>query len=195
MSALRRRLLGMISILDTEVNAVLSTTFTTASDVFIRASKQLELEFLAPMQCYYGLGLYGHVVVIVQEDTLNCLLIQVKAQCEKRMNWFIRSLQSALSDDGVFSLSSKAIKKVGYSSAQKLTSALALLSNVETQPLSVDDEPLEVLAGSPIDSPLENFRREFLKKQSKIIDSNKGRRRSLDISYKEYETWQANCFL
>jgi len=193
MSSLRRWILGLNSILDSAVNAVLLTTFSSASDNFVRASKQLQLQFLAPMQCYYGSGLYGRVCITVQDESPNRLRVHVKAQSDKKMQWFIRYLQSALGDDSALNISSKEVKKVVHSPAQRMASSLVLLSSVETQQ-SVDDEPLEIET-SPIDSPLENFRREFLKKQAKVIDLSEGRGGILNVPFSKYREWQANCFL
>lgn len=186
-------MLGLNSILDSQVNVILSTAFSSASDNFVRASKQLQLQFLAPMQCYYGSGLYGRVCITVQDESLNSLSIHIKAQSDKKMKWFMRSLQSVLGDGSALSTISKEIKKVVNSSFQQMASSIALLSSVDTQQ-PADDEPLEIEA-SPIDNPLENFRREYLKKQAKIIDLNQGRGGILNIPFNKYQEWQANCFL
>jgi hypothetical protein len=105
----------------------------------------------------------------------------------------MRSLQSVLGDDSALSTISKEIKKVVNSSFQQVASSIALLSSVDTQQ-PADDEPLEIEA-SPIDSPLENFRREYLRKQAKVIDVNQGRGGILNIPFNKYQEWQANCFL
>jgi len=149
------------------------------------------------MQCFYSHGVYGHVCILMLDNVSpNRANMKILALSETKVNWFIRQLKSALSDDCVFTLTTANAKVTerNFLGMSHLNSALALLSNAE---VGNEDElmVIEEETAGPVDSPIERIRREFLKKQGKFLGISKERRGSIKIAIEHYRQFQHSRFV
>ncbi len=192
--ALRRNILGLVSLVAKEETLCLSTTVSSAFRSFKKAAKQMEMQHLTPMQCFYSLGFCGHIFVLVLENSPNQVQIQIRAQCERKLQWFIHQLKSVLSDDCVFAhVTENANRTEQTFSTSPLHTAISLLSNAE---VSEDDEPVMIEETvAPLDSALDTIRKEFLRKQGKILGMARGQPGCLKIPIEHYRKWQDNFFV
>ncbi len=155
------------------------------------------MQYLTPMQCFYSHGVYGPVCILMLDNVCpNRVNMKIRALSETKVNWFIRHLKSALSDDCVFTLTTASAKVAerNFLGMSHLNSALALLSNAE---VTNGDElmVIEEEKAGPADSPIEKIRREFLKKQSKFLGISKERHGSIKIAIEHYRQFQHSWFV
>ena len=78
------------------------------------------------------------------------------------MEWFLRSLKSALPDDGNLLLNPDNLDQVVNCPLRHLASSIALLSGVEEE-CQAEDEPM-VIEEAVNETPLEKIRNAFLQK-------------------------------
>lgn len=131
------------------------------------------MHYLASLQCYYSRGLAGHICVLTEPEGPHRLRIVIRADSKRKMDWFIRSLQSSLPDDGNLLLNPQNLDEVVNCPLRHLASSIALLSDVEEE-CQADDEPM-VIEGAVNETPLDKIRNAFLQKQTKILALNRGR--------------------
>jgi hypothetical protein len=196
LTSLRRNILGLISLLTTEKDTIVSTIFSSAIRSFKKAAQQLDMHYLTPMQCFYGHGVYGHVCILILDNmTPNRMHVKIRAMTETKMNWFFRHFKSALSDDCMFTQTT-AVTKVderNFPGMNHLNSAIALLSNAEV----VNEDELMVVeeTAGPVDSPIEKIRKEFLKKQGKFLGISQERSGNIKIAIEHYRQFQHSWFV
>ncbi|KAI9553332.1 hypothetical protein GHT06_021230 [Daphnia sinensis] len=193
--SLRRNIFGMLSLLTAEGDAVVSTIVSPAFRSFRKVTQQLSMDYWASMQCFYSLGeVYGHVCILVLENNANSVKIKIRAQSERRLQWFTRHFKSALSDDCSFSQVTVGdqVAEQKFPAMNNLNFAVAMLSNAE---IASEDNvgPLEETA-PPFDVAFEEIRKEFLKKQGKFLGMSKQRSGNIKISTEHYRQLQRCWF-
>ena len=189
---LRRNVLGLISLLEKEDMALISTTTSSAIRSFNKAAEQMGMQYLKPMQCFYSLGVCGHVIVWITDNNPNEVRIKIRAQSERKLNWFKNQMKSVLSDYCKF-VPITLVDTVANIPACHLNSVLSLLSNAE---VIKDDEACMIEeTAAPLDSALGNIRKEFLRKQGKVLGMTKGRPGSFKIPIDQYREWQDKYYV
>lgn len=192
--SLRRNIFGLLSLLTSEGDAVVSTIVTSAFRSFKKATKKLGMDYWTFMQCFYSLGVYGHVCILMLENNTNSVKIKIRAQSERRLQWFIRNFQSALSDDCSFAQVTVGaqVAEQKFPAMNNLNFAVAMLSNAEVD--SEDNVVLLEETAPPVDAAFEEIRREFLKKQGKLLGMSKERSGNIKISTEHYRQLQRCWF-
>ena len=189
-------MLGLLSLLTIEEDAVLTTIFSSAFRSFKKVAQHLNMQYLSHMHCFYSNGVYGHVCILIVDDiSPHRVRMKIRALSERKMHWFIRLFKSALSDDCVFTQKTASAKvfQRSFLDTDHLNSALALLSTAE---VTNEDEIMmtEEIAG-PVDSAIERIRKEFLKKQGQFLGIRKGSSGSIKIAIENYRHFQHSWFV
>lgn len=148
------------------------------------------MQHLSAMQCFYCLGVYGHVFVLILENNPHRLQLKIRAQSERKIQWFIHHLKLALSEDCTFATTTTINDSSGHTlPVGHLSSVLSLLSITEID--DDDDEPMVIEeTATTLDSVLDNIRKEFVRKQGKIFGMNKARSSNLKLSLEQYQQIQ-----
>ena len=180
----------MISVLNASETAVLSSNCARASAIFARACQQLSLIQISAMQCYYASSsIYGDVIVTIQLATEHRLELEIRAQCQMNVKWFIRSLKSVLGDMIQLKASTGSSAPV-FPSQQTIHSLSSLLTMAQyDDDLAVIEETTAAASDS---TSIDLIRKEFNRKQLKLLAVN--RRGYLKIPYAEYHQWQKEYF-
>ena len=189
---LRRNVLGLISLLEKEDMALISTATSSAIRSFNKAAEQMGLQYLKPMQCFYSLGVCGHVIVWITDNNPNEVRIKIRAQSERKLSWFKNQMKSVLSDYCKF-VPITLDDTVANIPASHLNSVLSLLSNAEV--IKDDEASMIEETAAPLDSALDNIRKEFLRKQGKVLGMTKGRSGSFKIPIDQYREWQDKYYV
>lgn len=192
--SLRRNIFGLLSLLTSEGDAVVSTIVTSAFRSFKKSTKKLGMDYWTFMQCFYSLGVYGHVCILMLENNTNSVKIKIRAQSERRLQWFIRNFQSALSDDCSFAQVTVGaqVAEQKFPAMNNLNFAVAMLSNAEVD--SEDNVVLLEETAPPVDAAFEEIRKKFLKKQGKLLGMSKERSGNIKISTEHYRQLQRCWF-
>ena len=192
--SLRRNLLGLVSVLTSEDEQMLTTTVSSASHSLTQAAEKLNMKYLTSAQSYYGFGVYGHVVVLIIKATRHSLLLKIRALSDKKIEWFLVHLKSSLPDDVLLHRKATTANQEGCKVPRSfLNPVINLLSSVE---IDDDDEPTVVEEPAALqDMVIEQIRREFTKKQNKILGIDKEPMGNLKIPVAEYRKWQKSWFI
>lgn len=173
---------------------VLKTSVTSAFGCFEKALQQLNMQHLVPMQCFYCLGVYGHVFLLVIK-TSSCLVhLKIRAQSKKKIWWFTQHLKSTLSDDcNIVPASSATVPKfvLPGNDLNFILSQLSIADIDKNDEVAVLEEP----AKNTLDSVLDNVRKEFLKKHRKILGTSEEHQRFLKVPKEQYHLIQNSWFM
>lgn len=182
----------MMSALAAEEIVDLSSSLTTTSDSFGRVCQQLNIIKIIPMQCYYGYGFYGHVIITIQKETTNTLQIKIRAESTLHVKWVIRSLKSVMGDMTKLCPVETLSILEPFPFQRNINSVLNLLSKTERDDeLTVIEENATENVAVP-DSSIDLIRKEFSTKRLKLhtIDQQG----HFNIPYADYHQWQKMCF-
>jgi len=191
-SQLRWNILAMMSALAAEEIVDLSSSLTTTSDSFGRVCQQLNIIKIIPMQCYYGYGFYGHVIITIQKETTNTLQIKIRAESTLHVKWVIRSLKSVMGDMTKLCPVETLSILEPFPFQRNINSVLNLLSKTERDDeLTVIEENATENVAVP-DSSIDLIRKEFSTRRLKLhtIDQQG----HFNIPYADYHQWQKMCF-
>merc|ERR1712071_603190 len=182
-----RNILAIMSALDAEEVVDFSSSFKSASDSLDQVCEQLKIMKIEPMQCYYGSGVYGHVIITIQKRSTHKLEIKIRAQSTLNVKWVIRSLKSVMGDTVKFNPVEACVVSEPFPFQQNISSVLSLLAFAQCDDeLSVIEETAaESVAVS--DFGIDLIRKEFRRKQLKLQTINQ--LGNCNIRYAEYHQW------
>ena len=188
LTLLHRNVFAIVSVLNTKETIVLSSNLPIASMTWTKAFQQLGINHIAPLQCYYGKGIYHHVIMAILSETLNQLEIGIHTKSTLDMKWIIHSLRTALGDGvTVTPSSSKNVKEYPFQS--QIASVIKLLDGADFEEgaavNSNDNDPV-------VSSNIDKIRKEFAMKQLKLLSSNGPK--ELIIPYVTYKQWQQHFY-
>ena len=180
----------MSALLEVKEDVTITTNISSASQTFLKMMEELQLSDLSPLPCYYGLGIFGHVVLAVRTDTLRRLSVKIRAESPRHYNWFIQSLKSVLPDDAAIAKSRKLPDPIDTGRLERRISlALSLLESCQTD---CDVQVMETNEPAPYSNAtaVEQIRSEFLRRQSSVLDPARQVAGIFKIPPKSYEKWQ-----
>ena len=169
------------------------SAISSLTDTLANLSKEIGMQHFAPLQCYYRHGRpHGHVCLLTQETTANCVRVQIRAESGRKMQWFIRRLKSVLPDSCRLDAASKDDDNIETCPLRHLPSAVKLLSDAE-KVKPTEDEPM-IIEETSAETPLDKIRKAFVKKQSKVLALRQERTGGLKIAPEKYQTFQTEFF-